>query len=90
MDSQENALQNGVNEIEKGKEQDVAQVNREENKPEDLIAETENVCSAESMAEEILKTVRENWNRLAAEYGLSRSAQEYMRPAFSLAYEYKD
>ena len=52
MDSQENALQNGVNENEKGKEQDVAQVNREENKPEDLIAETENVCSAESMAEE--------------------------------------
>ena len=46
--------------------------------------------NAESMAEEILKTVRENWNRLAAEYGLSRSAQEYMRPAFSLAYEYKD
>ena len=40
MDSQENALQNGVNENEKGKEQ------------EDLIAETENVCSAESMAEE--------------------------------------
>ena len=30
MDSQENALQNGVNENEKGKEQDVAQVNREE------------------------------------------------------------
>lgn len=52
MDSQENALQNGVNENEKGKEQDVAQVNREENKPEDLIAETENVCSAESKAEE--------------------------------------
>lgn len=52
MDSQENALQNGVNENEKGKEQDVAQVNRDENKPEDLIAETENVCSAESMAEE--------------------------------------
>ena len=33
----------------------------------------------------ILKTVRDNWNRLAAECGLSRSAQEYMRPAFSLA-----
>ena len=42
---------------------------------------------AAAMAADILKTVRENWNRLAAECGLSRSAQEYMRPAFSLALE---
>ena len=42
---------------------------------------------ATAMAADVLKTVRENWNRLAAECGLSRSAQEYMRPAFSLALE---
>lgn len=42
---------------------------------------------AAAMAADILNTVRENWNRLAAECGLSRSAQEYMRPAFSLALE---
>lgn len=52
MDSQENALQNGVNENEKGMEQSVAQVNQDENKPESLIAETENVCSDENMTEE--------------------------------------
>jgi len=40
-----------------------------------------------SIANNILKTVGENWRRLATEYGLSRSAQEYMRPAFSLAIE---
>lgn len=42
---------------------------------------------ADSMATEILKNVRENWSRLAMECGLSRSAQEYMRPAFSIALE---
>ena len=42
---------------------------------------------ATAMAADVLKTVRDNWNRLAAECGLSRSAQEYMRPAFSLALE---
>ena len=52
MDSQENALQNGVNENDKGMEQSVAQVNQDENKPESLIAETENVCSDENMTEE--------------------------------------
>lgn len=45
---------------------------------------------AVSMAQEILKVVRDNWKRLATDCGLSRSAQEYMRPAFSLAYEYED
>lgn len=41
--------------------------------------------NAAAMAADILKTVRDNWNRLAAECGLSRNAQEYMRSAFSLA-----
>lgn len=60
MDSQENALQNGVNENEKGMEQSVAQVNQDENKPESLIAETENVCSDENTTEEapLLQTYR--------------------------------
>ena len=49
-----------------------------------------NAKDATAMAEKILKTVRENWNRLATEYGLSRSAQEYMRPAFSMALEYEE
>ena len=43
---------------------------------------------AAATADEILKIVRENWNRLATECGLSRSAQEYMRPAFSLALDH--
>ena len=42
---------------------------------------------AAAMAADILKTVRENWSHLASECGLSRNAQEYMRPAFSLALE---
>ena len=42
---------------------------------------------ATAMAADILKTVRENWSHLASECGLSRNAQEYMRPAFSLALE---
>ena len=39
---------------------------------------------AEQTAELICKTVSENWERLAQQYGLSRGAVEYMRPAFSL------
>ena len=46
-----------------------------------------NAKDAKTLAAEILKTVRDNWNRLATECGLSRSAQEYMCPAFSLALE---
>lgn len=38
-----------------------------------------------SLSEEILKIVRDHWRRLATEYGLSRSAQEYMSPAFLTA-----
>lgn len=37
-------------------------------------------------ADNITKTVRENWERLAVKYGLSRGAIEYMRPAFSACY----
>lgn len=40
---------------------------------------------AVSMSDEILKIVRDNWRSLSTEYGLSRNAQEYMRPAFSAA-----
>ena len=48
-----------------------------------------NAKDTKMLAAEILKIVRDNWNRLATECGLSRSAQEYMRPAFSLAIEYE-
>lgn len=34
--------------------------------------------------EEICKTVSGHWEQLAGQYGLSRGAVEYMRPAFSL------
>ncbi len=40
---------------------------------------------ARNVAEEILKTVSANWERLAAEYGLSRGAIENMRPAFMVS-----
>lgn len=39
------------------------------------------------MAEEILATVRKNWERVARQYGLSRSDIEYKRPAFRACYE---
>jgi hypothetical protein len=39
---------------------------------------------AEQAAEEVCKTVSGHWERLAGQYGLSRGAIEYMRPAFSL------
>lgn len=42
---------------------------------------------AEAQAEEILKIVRENWEKTAAGYGLSRRQIEEMRPAFSACYE---
>ena len=41
---------------------------------------------AEKIVEDIAKTVRENWERLASEYGLSRGSIEKMRPAFSACY----
>lgn len=41
---------------------------------------------ATAIAEQILSTVREHWETLAGNYGLSRNAIEYMRPAFSICY----
>lgn len=52
MDSQENALLNGVNENEKGMEQSVAQVKQEENTAESQAGETEKVCADENATEE--------------------------------------
>ena len=42
---------------------------------------------AEMQAEEILKIVRDNWEKTAARYGLTRRQIEQMRPAFSACYE---
>lgn len=42
---------------------------------------------AETYAEDILKIVRNNWEKSAIEYGLSRRKIEEMRPAFSACYE---
>lgn len=42
---------------------------------------------AERIVKEIAATVRENWERLAGVYGLSRGNIEKMRPAFSACYE---
>lgn len=41
-----------------------------------------NKKDAEEMASDLLLTVRDNWRTLAERYGISRSAIEYMRPAF--------
>lgn len=43
--------------------------------------------NAEVQAEEILKIVRDNWEKTAAGYGLTRRQIEEMRPAFSACYE---
>ena len=42
---------------------------------------------AENHAKRILEIVRENWEQLASEYGLTRRQIEEMRPAFSTCYE---
>lgn len=42
---------------------------------------------AEAQAKDILKIVRENWERTAARFGLTRGKIEEMRPAFSACYE---
>ncbi|MBE5948592.1 MAG: type II toxin-antitoxin system HipA family toxin [Lachnospiraceae bacterium] len=39
------------------------------------------------MAKEITETVRNNWEKLAVKYGVSRGKIEDMRPAFSACYE---
>lgn len=41
---------------------------------------------AEKTVREIQKVVRDNWERLAKEYGLSHGQIEYMRPAFNECY----
>lgn len=38
---------------------------------------------AQAYAAELLETVRENWNKIASKYGLSRREIEEMKPAFS-------
>ncbi len=43
--------------------------------------------NARSYAKEILAGVRENWEKIALGYGLSRRQIEEMRPAFSACYE---
>lgn len=45
-------------------------------------------AEAMRMAEEILLTVRDNWERIAKLYGLSRADIADKRPAFSACYEY--
>ena len=42
---------------------------------------------AEAYVEDILKIVRDNWEKSAAGYGLSRRQTEEMRPAFNACYE---
>ena len=44
-------------------------------------------ADAQKLAEDILVTVRDNWERLAKECGLNRSDIEDMRPAFRTCYE---
>ena len=39
---------------------------------------------ATKIGNEIVNTVNANWEKIATQYGLSRSSIEYMRPAFSL------
>ena len=38
---------------------------------------------AQAYAAQLLETVRENWNKIASKYGLSRREIEEMKPAFS-------
>lgn len=44
------------------------------------------VEEATEIANNITTTVRDNWEKIATKYGLSRGAIEYMRPAFSACY----
>ena len=41
---------------------------------------------AKKVAEEMRIVVRDNWEKLAKEYGLSHGQIEYMRPAFDACY----
>lgn len=42
---------------------------------------------AEKYAKEILDVIRNNWNRLASEYRLSRRQMEEMKPTFRACYD---
>ena len=42
---------------------------------------------ARNYAEDILKIVRENWEKIAADYRMTRRQIEEMRPAFSACYD---
>ncbi len=44
-------------------------------------------ADAKAYAEEMLKIIRDNWEKTAYEYGLTRRQIEKMRPAFSICYE---
>ena len=44
-------------------------------------------ADAVKMAMEITEIVRDNWEKLAVKYGISRGKIEDMRPAFSACYE---
>ena len=44
---------------------------------------------SKSDAEDILKIIRDNWEKTAVGYGLTRRQIEEMRPAFSACYEQK-
>ena len=41
---------------------------------------------AQTVTEEILTTVKNNWEKLASKYGISREQTEQMRPAFDACY----
>jgi len=42
---------------------------------------------AEKMIQEMKEIIKENWEKIAEQYHLSRNAIDYMRPAFSICYE---
>jgi len=44
-------------------------------------------ADAKAYAEKMLRIIRDNWERKAAEYGLTHRQIEEMRPAFSACYE---
>ena len=42
---------------------------------------------AKAIAENMIAVVRDNWEKIAVQYGISRGKIEDMRPAFSACYE---
>ena len=47
------------------------------------------IKEAKCIAEEMKSNVRDSWETVAAEYGISRDEREYMRPAFTETYKIK-